>query len=289
MSRPGSRRIRVRRVRDGSARLEDDELAVEEPLEIRVGRAGDRGVAPRSLSVTMRTPGNDFELAAGFLFTEGVIRSPEDVRSIEYARDRVQGPSENVLDVILEKGVPFDALPVQRNFYTTSSCGVCGKASLEAIRVSGVEKAPTDHPQVRSDLLPTLPDRLREAQALFTTTGGLHAAGRFDPEGRLLSLREDVGRHNAVDKLVGERVLAGHVAFHDEVLVVSGRAGFEILQKAAMAGFSFVVAVGAPSTLAVDLAREFGMTLVGFVRSRGYNVYAGEERVLVPALARSSR
>ncbi len=283
MSRGGSRHIEVQKVREDRTQTQADELAVEEPLEIRVGRAGDRDRPPQSVSVTMRTPGNDFELAVGFLFTEGVLRSREDLRSVAYARSHVTGPSENVVEVVLERGVPFDAPKVRRGFYTTSSCGVCGKASLEAVRVAGVRPPPDGRPRVRSDLLPKLPDRLREGQALFSTTGGLHAAGRFDAEGCLLSIREDVGRHNALDKLVGERVLAGGLPLHDQVLAVSGRASFEILQKAAVAGFPFVIAVGAPTSLAVDLAHEFGITLVGFARAGGYNVYAGADRVL-PAL-----
>lgn len=282
MSREGSREAEVQKLREDRRFTQTDELAVEEPLEIRVGRADEGESPPQSVSVTMRTPGHDLELAVGFLFTEGILRSREDLRSVAYARGHVSGPSENVVDVVLERGVMFDAPKVRRNFYTTSSCGVCGKASLEAVRVAGVRMPPGDRPRVRSDLLPTLPDRLREGQALFATTGGLHAAGRFDADGSLLSVREDVGRHNAVDKLVGERVLAGQLPLHDEILVVSGRASFEILQKAAVAGFPFVVAVGAPTSLAVDFAREFGLTLVGFARGGGYNVYAGADRVLPP-------
>ncbi len=285
----GSRRVRVQRARDGIVIEEDDDLVVEEPLEIRVGRAEARSVPPRSLSVTMRTPGNDFELAAGFLYTEGIVRARDDIASIEYGRSHLHGPSENVVDVLLQPGIPFEASKLQRNFYTTSSCGVCGKASLEAVRLLGLRRAPDDRPRVHADLLPELPMRLREGQTLFAATGGLHAAGRFDPQGARLAVREDVGRHNAVDKLIGERVLADRVPLEDEILAVSGRASFEIVQKAAVAGLAFLVAVGAPSTLAVDLARDQGMTLVGFARDRGYNVYTGEGRILRSALVRSGR
>ncbi len=278
----------MERVRDGQSVDVDDAVAAEEPLEIRVGRAEDRGAPPRSLSVTMRTPGHDFELAVGFLFTEGVVRGREDIASVEYARADLRGPAENVVDVILERGTSFDPSRLARNFYTSSSCGVCGKASLEAIRVLGVPPVSMDGLQVPAALLSKIPDRLRGAQALFATTGGLHAAGRFDSHGRRLAVREDVGRHNAVDKIVGERVLAGRVPVSDELLAVSGRASFEILQKAAVAGFPFVLAVGAPSSLAVDLAREYRMTLVGFVRDRGFNVYAGGFRILPTPLARSA-
>ncbi len=283
----GSRPIRVRRTRGGPLIGADDVIAVEEPLEIRVVRAEDRGAAPRSVSVTMRTPGHDFELAVGFLFTEGILHQAEDIASVGYGRAHLQGPSENVVDVVLARGVPYDPAIAERNFYTTSSCGVCGKASLEAIRVRGVRPAPEGVPQVAAEVIPQIPVRLRTAQHLFSVTGGLHGAGRFDAEGHLISVREDVGRHNAVDKLVGEALLAGRVPLHDDLLAVSGRASFEILQKAAVAGIPFVVAVGAPSSLAVDLAREYHMTLVGFVRDHGFNVYAGDARVVPTPLART--
>jgi FdhD protein len=283
----GSRRVGIHRARGDRVIEADDEVAVEEPLEIRVGRAEDRGAAPRSVSVTMRTPGHDFELAVGFLFTEGIVRSRDAIASVEYGRAHLQGPSENVVDVILARGVTYDLAKSERNFYTTSACGVCGKASLEAIRVLGVRRAREGTPQVAAEVLARLPERLREGQRLFRSTGGLHAAGRFDPSGRLVSLHEDVGRHNAVDKLVGECVLAGRVPLEEDVLAVSGRASFEILQKAAVAGIPIVVAVGAPSSLAVDLAREYGMTLVGFAREEGFNIYAGKDRIAPTALARS--
>jgi FdhD protein len=288
MTVSGAHRTPVQRVRDGRSTFEDDALAVEEPLEIRVGRAGERGVAPRSLSVTMRTPGNDFELAVGFLFTEGILRSREDLHSVEYTRDGVRGPSENIVDVTLERGVEVDFASHARNFYATSSCGVCGKASLDAIRVLGVRPVAQDGPTVSAGLLSLLPERLREAQTLFAATGGLHAAGLFDTAGRLLCAREDIGRHNAVDKVLGERFLAGKVPPDEAILVVSGRAGFEILQKAAVARVPIVVAVGAPSTLAVQLAQEFGMTLVGFARDRRFNVYAGAQRLAEAPLAGSA-
>ncbi len=285
----GSRRVRVRRMRGGPLIEADDDLAVEEPLEIRVAHAEDRTAAPRSVSVTMRTPGDDFELAVGFLFTEGILNVPEDVASVAYGRSHLEGPAENTVDVVLARGVPYDPKNSERNFYATSSCGVCGKASLEAIRVRGVRPAPPGVPLVSSGVIPGIPVRLREAQRLFASTGGLHGAGRFDASGHLISVREDVGRHNAVDKLVGQAVLAGQVPLHGEVLAVSGRASFEILQKAAVAGLPFVVAVGAPSSLAVDLAQEYGMTLVGFVRDRGFNVYAGDERIVPIPVPRSGR
>ena len=287
MSESPARRVLVQRVRGGRSVAQDDEVAVEEPLEIRVAKAASPEERPMSLSVTMRTPGNDFDLAAGFLFTEGIVRGRDDVRSIGYARDHVQGPASNIVDVVLEPHVPFEPERLQRHFYTSSSCGVCGKASLEAIRREGIRPPPSNRPRVRAEILPLLPERLREGQTIFTSTGGLHAAGRFDPDGNLLAVREDVGRHNAVDKLIGAQVLAAGIPLHDDLLVVSGRASFEILQKAAVAGFPMVIAVGAPSSLAVDLATEFGITLVGFAREHGFNVYAGGERVIPPIAARS--
>lgn len=276
----GTKRVRLHRARDGRVSEAEDELVVEEPLEIRLGQVEDRTAPPRSLSVTMRTPGNDFELAVGFLFTEGIVRSREDIASVEYGRSHLRGPSENVVDVFLERRTPLDPSKLQRNFYTTSSCGVCGKASLEAVRGVALRPLADGRPRVHADVLPVLPAGLRESQTLFSATGGLHAAGRFDPEGGLLAVREDVGRHNAVDKLIGERVLAGRIPLEDEVLTVSGRASFEIVQKAAVAGLAFLVAVGAPSSLAVELARDQRMTLVGFARDHGFNVYAGEGRIL---------
>ncbi len=283
----GSRRVRVRRARGDGMVEADDELVVEEPLEIRIARAEDRGAAPRSVSVTMRTPGRDFELAVGFLFTEGIVRGGEDIVSVEHGRSHLHGPSENVVDVVLARGVPYDPAKSERTFYTTSSCGVCGKTSLEAIRVLGVRRARGGAPQITADVVSQIPARLREAQHLFASTGGLHAAGRFDSTGHLLSAHEDIGRHNAVDKLVGECVLAGQVPLEQDLLAVSGRASFEILQKAAVARIPFVVAVGAPSSLAVDLAEEYGMTLVGFARGQGFNVYADDGRIVPVVGARS--
>ena len=282
---PGTQRIRVRRARDASLVEGDDEIAVEEPLEIRVGRSDERGTPPRSLSVTMRTPGHDIELAVGFLYTEGLLRGREEIASVGYARSHLRGPPENVVDVILERDAPFDPAAFERHFYVNSSCGVCGKASLDAVRVLGVRPLSPDHPRVAADIVSSLPRRLRAGQPLFAATGGLHAAGLFDPSGRRRSVREDVGRHNAVDKLIGEQVLAGRGPLNDALLAVSGRASFEILQKAAVAGIPFVAAVGAPSSLAVALAQEYGMPLAGFVRDRGFNVYAGEGRILPTPLA----
>ncbi len=278
--RPGKvSEVRVTKVRGGKMVEEEDVLASEEPMEIRLVTILDGTENSRSLSVTMRTPGNDFELAAGFLFTEGIIRHRGDIERIVYCTDTGVEQEYNVVSVHLKPHVRFDPALVERNFYTTSSCGVCGKASIEAVRVRGISAMTDEGPGVAPGLIAALPDRLRQEQHVFARTGGLHAAGLFDTEGKLLGLREDVGRHNAVDKLIGQQLLAGHLPLHGRILMVSGRASFEIVQKAAVAGIPFVVAVGAPSNLAVEVAKEFGMTLVGFAHGENFNVYTGVHRL----------
>ncbi|MFD1937227.1 formate dehydrogenase accessory sulfurtransferase FdhD [Nonomuraea mangrovi] len=242
-----------------------DSLAAEEPLEIRV--------EGRPLTITMRTPGDDFDLAAGFLVGEGTIASPDDVTTMRHCADL---DTYNVLDVRLAAGV---RPPEARNFYTTSSCGVCGKASLEAVRTVARWSAREDPVQLDSSVLEVLPDRLRAAQRVFDRTGGLHAAGLFTAEGEALCVREDVGRHNAVDKLVGWALREGRLPLAGTVLMVSGRASFELVQKAVMAGIPALAAVSAPSSLAVELAAEEGLTLVGFLRGDSMNVYTGEHRL----------
>ncbi len=252
---------------------------MEEPLEIRVEFLADGSWRTRSVSVTMRTPGHDFELAAGFLFSESILDSPRQVREISYCQG--EEPQEyNVLSVRLRDSVSFDPALLTRNFYTSSSCGVCGKASIEAIEVRGCEILPSGTIALEAEVLAGLPELLLAGQSGFQRTGGLHAAGLFDSRGNLEVLREDVGRHNAVDKVVGRGFLEGELPWHERALVVSGRTSFEIIQKAVTAGIPMVVAVGAPSSLAVDLARRFKMTLVGFTRAGGFNLYAGKERVL---------
>ena len=270
--RHASTRTRVTVVNGGVRSERTDTLATEEPLEIRVQGPGQEMV---QVAVTMRTPGGDFELACGFLFTEGLI-APGEVRRVAYC-DNLPGEEQryNVVSVTLER--PFDDERLRRNFYANSSCGVCGKAALEDIEVRCEPVAPG--PEVDLGLLVSLPDRLREAQTVFERTGGLHAAGLFSPDGEVLGVREDVGRHNAVDKVIGERYLAGRVPASDTILQVSGRASFEIVQKAAVAGIPIVSAVSAPSSLAVEAADRFGMTLVGFVRDGRANVYTHPERV----------
>jgi len=257
----------------GDARSERaDALATEEPLEIRAQGPGQQA---QRVAVTMRTPGGDFELAAGFLFTEGLVGAHE-VRRVAYCDDLDDEEQRyNVVTVTLER--PFDAERLSRNFYATSSCGVCGKASLDDITVR-CDVVPPGF-AVPADVLVGLPDRLREAQRVFDRTGGLHAAGLFDRSGKPVTVREDVGRHNAVDKVIGEQLLAGRVPLADHVLQVSGRASFEIVQKAAVAGIPVVSAVSAPSSLAVDAGERLGVTVVGFVRDGRCNVYTHADRV----------
>jgi FdhD protein len=272
-----ARRPVLRLSADGE-RTRPDSIAVEEPLELRVDG--------RPLAVTMRTPAHDVELAHGFLHTEGVIGSVDDIRDARYcdSRDDEGRNTYNVLDLGLSPGVPAPEVGVERNFYTTSSCGVCGKASLDAVRVK-TRFSPADDPvRVPFDVLVTLPDALRDHQQVFDRTGGLHAAGLFSPTGELLVVREDVGRHNAVDKVVGWALLGGLIPARGCVLVVSGRTSFELAQKAVMAGIPVLGAVSAPSSLAVDLADECGLTLAGFIRNGSMNVYTHASRITVPAL-----
>ncbi|MEH0541662.1 formate dehydrogenase accessory sulfurtransferase FdhD [Streptomyces sp. B21-105] len=276
-------RRRVLRIRDGAPSTRPDTLVVEEPMEIRLGG--------RPLAVTMRTPGDDFALAAGFLVSEGVVSRASDVASIVYCAGATQdgGNTYNVVDVRLAPGVQLPDITLERNVYTTSSCGLCGKASLDAVRTTALWPiADTPPVRVTPGLLAGLPDRLRAAQQVFDRTGGLHAAGLFSPEGDLLDLREDIGRHNAVDKVVGRALRSGELPLSRTVLLVSGRASFELAQKAVMAGIPVLAAVSAPSSLAVDLATETGLTLVGFLRGGSMNVYAGEHRIDLRAGARAA-
>ncbi|GGR30476.1 formate dehydrogenase accessory sulfurtransferase FdhD [Streptomyces netropsis] len=268
-------RRRVIRIREGAVSTRPDTLVAEEPLEIRLNG--------KPLAITMRTPGDDFALAAGFLVSEGVLGSAEELANIVYCAGATEDGSNtyNVVDVRLAPGVPVPDITLERNVYTTSSCGLCGKASLDAVRTTA-RWSITDGPtpiRLEPSLLSVLPDRLREAQRVFDRTGGLHAAALFSPDGELLDVREDVGRHNAVDKLVGRALQQGLLPLSGVILLVSGRASFELVQKAAMAGIPVLAAVSAPSSLAVDLAAETGMTLVGFLRGSSMNVYAGEQRV----------
>lgn len=255
-----------------------DLLATEEPLEIRIGFGPLSGRQQKSISVTMRTPGHDFELACGFLFTEGIIHSFDQIESIKYCEDvGKQEEKGNVVRVELKPEVQIDFEKLQRHFYTSSSCGVCGKTSIDSVKVncSSVQ----GELKITSEVIHALPDTLRKAQAVFEYTGGLHASALFDPNGSLIILREDVGRHNALDKVIGAMLFQKAVPLSNYVLLVSGRASFELVQKAAVAGISILAAVGAPSSLAVQLAKEVGMTLLGFVRDKRFNIYCNDQRI----------
>jgi FdhD protein len=259
---------------DGELRRKDDYLAAEEPLEIRVG--------DEPLSVTMRTPGHDRELAAGFLFTEGFVQRLEQIVKLE-TREAQDGANRgNVIQAELVPDAAPDFVKMKRHFFAASSCGICGKASIDSIR-SRLLRAPNPDFRLDAEILVRMPDALRSSQDVFQRTGGLHAAALFDPSGKLLVLREDIGRHNAVDKGIGWALLAGLVPLSDSVLLVSGRGGFEIVQKAIVAGVPVVASVSAPSSLAVQLARELRLTLIGFLRGRRFVIYAGEERVAAKA------
>lgn len=255
---------------DGTVRRKQDYLAAEEPLEIRVDA--------EPLSVTMRTPGHDRELAAGFLFTEGIVQRRAQIISIEENAGDRDANRANVVRVQLAPESAPDTEKLRRNFFAASSCGICGKASIDSVRSRTLEP-PNPNFRLDPDVLVRLPEALRESQAVFGRTGGLHAAGLFDAEGKLLVLREDIGRHNAVDKAIGWALLDDRVPLADAVMLVSGRGGFEIVQKAIAAGIPIVASVSAPSSLAVQLARELRLTLIGFLRGRRFVIYAGEERI----------
>jgi FdhD protein len=282
----------VEKVTGQASRQLLDQLAVEEPLEIQITHGPPNSRQTQSISITMRTPGNDFDLAAGFLMTEGVVQNANEIEQISYAAHPVSGSAQfpligdatkpdskhNIVRVALATHVTVSLASLQRNFYTTSSCGICGKASLLALHTVCPPRA-TNNFRADAQMLYSLPDRLRSSQGVFDRTGGLHGAGLFDSNGNLLALREDVGRHNAVDKLIGSEFLADRTPLRERVLLLSGRASFELLQKAMMGGIPMVAAVGAPSSLAVDVAREFDITLVGFLRDDHFNIYHGSERI----------
>lgn len=262
--------------RAGERTEKPDQVTTEEPLEIRVSLAG----RSKTVAVTMRTPGADFELATGFLFGEGVIARRDQVTGISYCRDS-DLPAEQLYNIVIVELDPTsepDLRPLDRHFYTSSACGVCGKANLESISLRGVRPVQSDV-VVSADVVRSLPDRLRSSQEVFERTGGLHSAGLFTTTGELLAAREDVGRHNALDKLVGSALLEGDLPWSENVVMVSGRSSYELAQKCVTAGAPILCSVSAPSSLAIDVAREFGLTLVGFVRDESFNVYAGAERI----------
>ena len=269
---------KVTRYKDGNSSDSPDLLAVEEPLEIRLQYGPEEDRNEQTLSITMRTPGNDEELTAGFLWTEGLISSPTDIISVRHCQQEKE--PGNVIKASIAPGVEIDISKLNRHFYTSSSCGVCGKTSMEAVTQSSTFVLPKGKPKFSKDILYSLPKTLSQQQLIFEHTGGLHASGLFNHNGRLVQLKEDVGRHNALDKLIGSAYMNGNLPLSEHVVLVSGRASFELVQKAYMAGIPFLAAVGAPSSLAVDLAQKSGMTLVGFLRDKKFNVYTGTNRVL---------
>jgi FdhD protein len=254
----------------------DDQLAVEEPLEIQLLCGDGEKQVPKSISVTMRTPGNDIDLAIGFLFTEGIIRNRGEIKFVNQDatdRNRILVALQDAISPVIHKS--------ERNFYTTSSCGVCGKSSIDAIRTVSVYSNRPDSICVKAAMLYTIHDKARKEQAVFESTGGLHASALFDLNGNFIMLREDVGRHNALDKLTGAALLNEQLPLDNSVLLLSGRASFELIQKASMAGIKVIAAVGAPSSLAVEMAKEFNITLIGFLRNERFNIYSGEQRVMM--------
>jgi FdhD protein len=276
------KKVLLKKVIAGEAFDHLDSLAIEEPLEVRLefGLPGNRKT--QNISVTMRTPGNDAELAAGFLFTEGIIKDAGDIAGVDHCFIACAENKENVIQVGLREGVMPHLQNTERNFYTTSSCGVCGKGSINAIRTVSSFSANTDEVSITNDLLYGLPATQRNKQAVFADTGGLHASALFNTQGELLLVREDVGRHNALDKLIGSALNKNWLPLTQFILLLSGRASFELVQKAAMAGIRIIAAVGAPSSLAVELAKEFNITLAGFLRGNRFNIYTSPHRILLP-------
>lgn len=269
--------LQIIKISDDGTSTQNDLLAREEPLEIRLtfGASGNR--TTKSISVTMRTPGNDEELAVGFLFTEGIIHANHEVKKVHVG-------DENVIEVELSEDFQPVLEKLSRNFYTTSSCGVCGKTSIDAVKILSPSIVDGDDFTISNELLYSLPSLLRKTQHVFEQTGGLHASAIFNQDGRLELVREDVGRHNALDKLIGTEFMNGSLPLSKRILLLSGRASFELIQKAAMAGIRMVAAVGAPSTLAVELAKESGITLVGFLKENRFNIYSCEQRVVSKTL-----
>lgn len=277
---PRARAVDSEQIRGTQRQPAPDTIAIEEPLEIRLGRHQDGALVRQSVSITMRTPGNDEELAVGFLHGEGILPSADALGWVGRCPVAPAVSKGNILRVDLAEGVAVDLKRLERHFYTTSSCGVCGKTSLEALSIRGITPLGDSGPRIRAEVLVGLPDRLRAAQRVFDETGGLHAAAMFSPDGQLRLIREDVGRHNALDKVVGRLLLDRQLPADDGVLLLSGRTSFELMQKALVAGVQIVAAVGAPSSLAVDLAQQYGITLAGFLRGDRFNIYANGHRIL---------
>jgi FdhD protein len=280
MQRSSRSKRRIITVENGRATRRSDLLAIEEPLEILLRVENGQQREERTVAITMRTPGHDYELAAGFLYNEGIVQKKFDILSMLYCVEDADAPQEyNALRVHLNRTVLPDLAPLDRHFFTTSACGVCGRTMLDDLAQRTLPPLTEDAPEVAAPMLTLLPTTLRKHQNIFATTGGLHAAALFDTTGKLLALREDVGRHNALDKLIGWGLLNRQLPFHDKIILVSGRASYELLHKARVAGAPIVCAVSAPSSLAVDLAHRFGITLVGFLRGSRFNIYTHPQRI----------
>lgn len=275
MEQPFIAKTRIVKINLGQGMDVDDQLAVEEPLQIELIYGPEANRQRKNITVTMRTPGHDLELAIGFLFTEGIINSREEVLRIEQ-----DNPGGNTIAVTLKEDIDPELKKLERNFFTNSSCGVCGKSGIDNIRTVSAYSKRTGDISLRADLFYTIYDKLRLEQTMFDCTGGLHASALFDQQGNFLLVREDVGRHNALDKAIGACLLNDQLPLDNNILLLSGRASFELIQKANMAGIRIVTAVGAPSSLAVDLARECGITLIGFLRDERFNIYAGKDRII---------
>jgi len=274
----------IQKVAGSHAESTLDHVALEEPLEIQIAHGPVATREWKTIAITMRTPGHDRELAAGFLVGEGLLRSLDQIEAVHSRGPRYgEGGWQHSVRVTLRPGVTIDMGRLERNFYTTSSCGVCGKTSMEALELSAFPPLPAVDWRIDSEIVRDLPTRLSQVQSLFEQTGGVHAAGLFTPAGQPVIVREDVGRHNAVDKVIGGQFLAGRSPLSDLLLVVSGRASFELMQKALASGIPMLVAVGAPSSLAVEVAEKFGATLIGFTRAGGFNIYTSQERVRLGA------
>lgn len=276
MDYPFITNMRIRKISNNEVLDTQDQLAIEEPLEIQLQYGTPDSRVNKSISVTMRTPGHDWELATGFLFTEGIIKSNQEILFIEQD-DYVK----NKIIVGLQGSANPNIQKLERNFYTTSSCGVCGKSSIDAIKSVSLYNNEPDTICLKTEMFYPLHDIVRDRQAIFDTTGGLHASALFDLQGNFIMLREDVGRHNALDKLIGAALLNEQLPLNNNILLLSGRASFELIQKASMAGIKVITAVGAPSSLAVELAREYNITLIGFLREERFNIYSGEQRIMM--------
>ena len=277
-----NKQIFVTSISDHGSHEKSDYVAMEEPLEIRLEYGSLDNRAVQNVAVTMRTPGNDFELAAGFLFTEGIVKNAADIKNIEHCFIACAENKTNVIQVSLQEGIIPYLANASRNFYTTSSCGVCGKGSIAAIRTVSDFTSIDMELKIPADLLYQFPDILSTHQEVFKSTGGLHASALFNRHGEITFVREDVGRHNALDKLIGAALLEQSLPLNQSILLLSGRASFELVQKAAMAGIQIIAAVGAPSSLAIELADEFGITLAGFLRGNRFNIYTAPQRILIP-------